>query len=176
MTIIGFTGYARSGKDTAAAFLVDRGFKRLAFADALKESLYRLNPVISTHGFRVQDVVDRLGWDQVKVDYPEVRSLLQRFGTEVGRDLYGEQFWVDRVVSQIVPGQDYVITDVRFHNEVQAIRNLGGVVVRISRAGVQAVNSHVSDSGVDGLIVDSVIVNDGSLSDLREAVLDLVGI
>lgn len=181
MSVIGFCGYAQSGKDTAASFLTDRGWVRLAFADALRESVYRLNPLVPApledapdHWARVQDLVDWKGWDVVKVEYPEVRTLLQRMGTEVGRDLYGENFWVDRVLAQVHPKVNYVITDVRFPNEVDAVKSIGGRVLRIYRPGVNAVNSHVSDTGVDMLRIDGVIENVGPVEVFRYRVLDEV--
>ena len=173
MTIIGFCGYAQSGKDTAAKFLVDRGFKRLAFADILRQSLYNLNPLV-VQGRRVQEIVDAVTWDVAKVEFPEIRQLLQRLGTEVGRDLYGENFWVDRVMAQVKSSGDYVITDVRFPNEEAAVHQAGGKVIRIVRQGVGAVNTHVSDTGVDQLRIDGTILNDDSLEHFQSQVLALV--
>ena len=178
--ILGVCGFAQSGKDTAAGFLIERGWKRLAFADALRDSVYRLNPIVLTgpgiKNVRVQDIVDGIGWDVAKVQYPEIRQLLQRMGTEVGRGIYGENFWVDRVLAQIEPGQNYVITDVRFPNEVDAVRSVGGVVYRIYREGVGAVNGHISDTGVDDLEIDGILLNDGDLADLEQRVLAAVGL
>lgn len=182
VTVVGFTGYSQCGKDTAASFLTERGWTRLAFADALRDSVYRLNPLVLTgagiKNVRVQDIVDDIGWDVAKVEYPEIRQLLQRMGTEVGRDLYGENFWVDRVLAQIKALSQYshyVVTDVRFPNEVDAVRSVGGKVFRIYREGVGAVNTHISDTGVDDLEVDGVILNDGPLPSFRYKVLDAIG-
>lgn len=170
MRLIGFCGYAQSGKDTAASFLVEQGFKRLAFADILRQSLYNLNPIV-VQGRRVQEIVDVVSWDVAKVDFPEIRELLQRMGTEVGRELYGENFWVDRVMSQVKSTGDYVITDVRFPNEEAAVHQAGGKVLRIVRDGVGAVNAHVSDTGVDSLNIDGAILNTGSLEEFKAQVL-----
>lgn len=180
-TVIGFTGYAQSGKDTAAQFLVEKGFKRLAFADILRTSLYALNPIVlGKYGLltelRVRDIVDRHGWDYAKTQYPEIRELLQRLGTEVGRDLYGENFWVERVTKQIHGSDRVVITDVRFDNEEAAVHNLGGKVFRIVRPGNTAANLHASEQRIDRLFVDGVIPNNGSLEEYREAVLSAVGV
>lgn len=203
--IIGFTGFAQVGKDTAANFLVERGFKRIAFADILRQSLYNLNPyVVLEERFdyvdgvmrkpelvRVRNLVDKMGWDSVKVVYPEIRELLQRMGTEVGRDLYGENFWVNMAMKGIrthyseddsggwgvleVVG-DYVITDVRFPNEEQAVHKRNGRIFRIERPGTDAVNSHISDTGIASLAVDGVIENTGDLDQYRAAVLEAVGL
>lgn len=173
MTIIGFCGYAQSGKDTAAGFLVERGFKRLAFADMLRQSLYNLNPLV-VQGRRVQEIVDAVTWDVAKVEFPEIRELLQRMGTEVGRDLYGTNFWVDRVMAQVKSSGDYVITDVRFPNEAKAVREAEGRVIRVVRPGTEAVNSHVSDTGVDTLEIDGTILNNDSMEEYEAQVVALL--
>lgn len=181
--VIGLTGYGQSGKDTAAGFLTEFGYVRLAFADILRESLYNLNPIgdhareSCREGWgRVQTIVDDDGWEYAKSQYPEVRALLQRFGTDVGRALYGENFWVARVTEQIEEGGKYVVTDVRFPNEVAAVRGQGGLVYRITRPGFGPINSHISDTGIDDLKVDGTILNDGDLEQFREAVLLATGL
>lgn len=202
--IIGLTGFAQSGKDTAASFLVERGFKRLAFADILRQSLYNLNPIVAVgmkrstpfdlddptvldhltiKSGRVQDIVDSIGWDVAKVKFPEVRELLQRMGTEVGRELYGENFWVDMAMKQIKYNTiahkevgDYVITDVRFPNEEAAVHRAGGRLFRIERPGTGAVNPHASEQYVLRMPVDGVIFNDGDLNQYRVNVLEAVGL
>lgn len=185
--IIGLTGYAQTGKDTGAGFLIQEGFERKAFADKLRESLYRLNPPVAleevddqcnagTFFVRVQQIVDRLGWDVAKVTYLEIRELLQRFGTEVGRDLYGTNFWVDIVMNSLNPDTNYVITDVRFPNEADAVKAAGGVVVRILRPGVEAVNGHSSDTSVDLITPDYYVFNDGTMEHFRGQILHIMDI
>jgi hypothetical protein len=173
-TLVAFCGYARSGKDTAALVLAEYGYERLAFADALRDSLYALNPIVGG-SVRVQEIVDDIGWDVAKVKHPEIRELLQRFGTEVGRTLYGENFWVDRVMAKVKPGGKYVITDVRFPNEQVAVQQAGGRVFRIQRPNVGAANAHSSED-VSRLMVDGVVPNTGSIEAFRESVLSAVGL
>jgi hypothetical protein len=175
-TLVAFCGYARSGKDTAALVLAEYGYERLAFADALRDSLYALNPIVQVeYALRAQEIVDGIGWDRAKVEYPEIRELLQRFGTEVGRTLYGENFWVDRVMTKVKPGGKYVITDVRFPNEQVAVQQAGGRVFRIQRPNVGAANAHSSED-VSRLMVDGVVPNTGSIEAFRESVLSAVGL
>lgn len=188
--IIAFTGFAQSGKDSAAAFLIERGYTRLAFADILRQSLYNLNPIVPMplegapeHWARVQDLVDWKGWDVAKVECPEIRELLQRMGTEVGRELYGTNFWVDMAMSQMLRRHDgpdgvvgdYVITDCRFPNEEQAIHRAGGLLFRIERPGTGAVNPHASEAHVLTMPVDGIIVNDGDLARYERKVLKVTG-
>ena len=72
--IIGLSGYARSGKDTVANLLVlNYSIKRLAFADAIKDAVLLLNPILD-NGRRVSDVVNDYGWEVAKANI-EVRRL-----------------------------------------------------------------------------------------------------
>lgn len=174
--LIGLTGFAGSGKDTAALILAqEHGFARVAFADPLRDMLYALNPI--AHGgpmgtLRVASIVDSFGWDTAKREFPEVRRLLQRIGTEVGRATFGEDVWLDRGMSKARASQAPVVfTDVRMGNEALAIRALSGQVWRVARPGVSALDDHVSELGLPAHLVDRTILNDGSLSDLSYALL-----
>jgi hypothetical protein len=171
--IIGLAGYARAGKDTVAQILVEeRGFRRIAFADALRDMLAALDPYIGTT--RLSDRLNWHGWEATKAD-PEVRRLLQRLGTEAGRDVLGPDVWVDAAVRKmdLESEENYVVSDVRFPNELQAIRSYGQVW-RIERPGCEPVNGHVSETALDGARFDRVISNNGSIDDLAERVLRLV--
>jgi hypothetical protein len=177
--IIGLSGYARTGKDTVADILVEEaGFTRLAFADKLREALYALDPMIQPDGgslfCSLQQVIDRYGWDGVKETSfgPEVRRLLQRMGTEVGRNLLGENIWVNAATDELNVDGNYVFTDCRFLNEANHILFLGGEVWRVNRPGVGPMNDHISEVGLDNFGFHRVINNDGSLEDLKEKVLE----
>lgn len=186
-TVIGFTGFAQSGKDTAAAWLIERGWQKLAFAEPLRAAIYALNPIIEywcsgpedgdciPEVWRVQTLIDEYGYEETKRRCPEYRELLQRFGTEVGRAQFGENFWADRVKTQVRPGIKYVITDVRFPNEVDTVHELGGKVFRIKRAGTNAVNAHVSDTGIEALVVDGILPNLSTMEHFRDLVLAVAG-
>lgn len=181
--IIGLAGYARSGKDEAAKALQEIGFQRLAFADILREFLYKLNPwVISTeHNVKhiwqttrtLQGVIDYYGWDGYKdtLYAPQIRAYLQRLGTECGRELLGENIWVNATLRGY---DDIVVTDVRFPNEAQAIEDRDGRVVRIVRPGVGPANEHVSETAMDDWDCYVTINNDGTIEDLHRSILDLV--
>lgn len=176
--IVGLHGVARSGKDTVANVLVAKeGYKRLAFADALRDVLYALNPLVLPQA-RLKTIVDSVGWDEAKTMYPEVRELLQRMGTEAGRDILGKNIWVDVVMRQIreQPDQKFVITDVRFRNEVEALFAYGpdAFLVRIVRPGVNPVNSHVSDAGLPEDLFDAMILNDRGIEELQRGAQALV--
>lgn len=175
--IIGLTGYAQSGKDTAARGLIEsRGFTRLAFADLLKKTAYDIDPYVETTPGcfeRLSDLVDRLGLERAK-SYDDVRRLYQRLGTEGGRNNLGTDVWVDPVMrTAMASPSPVVITDVRFPNEVAAVKAAGGLVVRVERPGVGAINAHASDAGIASLIVDMELVNSSTVEQLHAKIIDL---
>lgn len=168
--IIGLSGYAQSGKDTVAELLcLNYGYNRVSFADPMREALMRLNPVINSQPLAC--LVDDYGWDVAKSN-PEVRRLLQVFGTEVGREMFGQDFWVDLAFKQS-PQERVVFTDVRFPNEAQAIIDKGGQVWRVQREGHKPVNLHASETAMDNWRFDDLILNHGSLDDLADEVFML---
>jgi len=172
--LIGLSGFAQSGKDTVAKYLIEEhGYTRLAFADVLRRALYTLNPIIlvSNEGaiLRLKEHVDEVGWEEAK-KIEEVRKLLQVFGTEVGRALLGENVWVNLALKEMKEDRDYVFTDVRFLNEANLLRDRGGSIWRIERPSVEAVNQHLSERALEGYNFDFKIINDSTLDDLAEKV------
>ena len=167
--IIGLSGYARSGKDEVAKVLVEEyGFTRVAFADKIRELLYETNPIVDTH-YRLQSLVDAYGWDEVK-RRPQVRELLQNVGVGA-RKVFSNEFWIAQALSEIHFEDNWVITDVRFENEANRIKQYDNAQVwRIKRPGVEAVNGHISEHNLDGYKVDMILKNEGTLDDLRELV------
>ena len=171
--VIGLSGYARSGKDTAADRLVSKhGFSQYSFAAPMKEAMYILNPIVGSDGigpFKYKNLVDTYGLDKAKESYPEIRRLLQVFGTEVGRSMFGENFWVDLTLNNIKE-KHAVISDVRFKNEADAIKKAGGQVWRINRHGVGPVTDHSSEIDLDDYNFDHIIDNDYSVMDLHNVI------
>jgi len=177
--IIGLTGYAQSGKDTVAKILVDNyGYIRVAFADRIRDFLFEANPMFDSVAGEprfVQDYVIANGWETAKKN-PQIRRLLQNVGV-AARNIFGEQFWVDQAMRQLDPENNYVITDVRFVNEADTLRQMGewveGTEVqlwRIKRNGVEAINGHVSEHEMDDYKVDQIFANNGTLEDLEAMV------
>lgn len=175
--ILGIAGYARAGKDSIAEILVKEcEFRRIAFADTLKAVLADVNPFIGST--RLDNRLSWHGWEGAKTE-PEVRQLLQRLGLAC-RGHIGPDVWVDAVFRKIEDTFDqdgpsrWVIPDVRFPNEIAAVRSHGGQVWRVERPGCGPVNSHISETAIDGERYDQIIPNDGTLDDLRDNVVQLV--
>jgi hypothetical protein len=170
--IIGLSGYAQSGKDSTAELLcLNYGYTRLAFADPMRQALMIINPKLDsiTH---VSDFVEDYGWDVAKRN-PEIRRLLQVLGTDFGRKMLGDDVWIKIALSNIKTEDKVVISDVRFPNEADAIRNLGGIVWRINRRNHSAVNGHASEHAMNNYMFNHVIYNDGTLEDLADEVFML---
>lgn len=163
--IIGLTGYAQSGKDTLAGMLIGlHKYDNRAFADPIRKLLYETNPLVKDE-YRVKGVVDAYGWDKAKVEFPELRNLLQTLGVGA-RTVFNDQFWVSQGLAGLSADDKIVITDVRFPNEADAIKALGGQIWRVKRLGIGAVNEHVSETAMEGYKVDQIFVNNGSIEDL----------
>lgn len=179
--ILGLSGYARSGKDTAAEGLELFGFTRVSFADKLREFILLLNPIVDVEygvsRVRVRDVIEEHGWDGYKSSKHgnEVRELLQRLGTECGRELIDDDIWVNPVINLYKNNEvaRLVIPDVRFPNEAKAIKKAGGYVVRIHRPGVLPANGHKSEVALDDWPFDAVLDNDSTVDELRRRVANL---
>lgn len=182
--IIGLNGVARSGKDTLAEILRSLyGYQTASFSDMLNKALIALNPVVllrpesedqmSEHGWtRYATLIEAVGYERAK-EVPEVRSLLQRMGTEVGRNLLGQDIWVDALFKNLL-GEKVAITNVRFPNEYDAVKSRGGVVWRVDRPGFEPANDHISDRALDDYSFDARIYNDGSVRDLADKVMRLM--
>lgn len=183
--LVGLIGKKRVGKDTFAAVLVEEfGFARVAFADPLKEMALTIDPWVDNDlgsPLGLSQVVAQMGgWERTKDQIPEVRRFLQRLGDGVRQ--FDPEFWVragmrevyntrgsrDMKMWQHVDNpRPVVITDVRYPNEADAIREAGGTLVRIVRPGVDDGDAHASETALDGYDADILINNDGDLDGLR---------
>jgi hypothetical protein len=189
--LIGISGKLRSGKDTVADYLVQKyGWVKLGMSDPLNDALIKLDPLILVpddsvvpRGYwRYQEIVTILekhfpgdSYTQAKT-IPEVRRLLQMLGTEIGRNMFGENVWVDLAADKIQrlrhEGKDVIITGIRFPNESLLIERLGGIRVLVERPGLANTDfsSHASEVSLDHDAVDLVIHNSSDLDHLYEAV------
>lgn len=125
MNLIILTGKAGSGKSTVAEFLRHKGYKEVAIASPIKEMLAMagyLEPVLREDKER----------NYISKNY-SFRTLAQTLG-EWGRG-NDENFWLDvalgKVVDYLQGGHPVVVSDARYDNEVEALKDLGGSVVKI---------------------------------------------
>lgn len=171
--LVGLCGLAQSGKDTFAGYL---GYRRIAFADALKELALAANPhfFYKLEKYRgvsmkasLQAIVEQRGWEYAKAQVPGVRQFLQDLGVGV-RDILGPDTWVNAAFRDYDPAVPTVFTDVRFENEFAEIRRRGGVIVRVIRLGQESGDAHVSENGWQSIQPDWIVAAaEGDLDVLR---------
>ena len=175
MILVGFSGYARSGKDTAAEALSSLGFVRISFADKLRDFIYEFNPTVwsGMDHDSLRSIIDFYGWDGYKETKwaDDIRRQLQVLGTECGRKIISDNIWVDALFNDLpYPNGKYVIADVRFPNEADGIRARGGKMYRIEREGIGPANAHHSEVALDDYEFDGFIHNDGSVAQFKHSV------
>jgi hypothetical protein len=157
MKVIGFSAKKQGGKSTAVYDLKERLEAQgktvavVAFADCLKDAVGHLfaapagiycTPDFNDEGFK--NTVHPCG--------KTYRQILQIFGTDFCRNLWPD-IWVENwkwLVQNVYQNYDYIfVPDVRFGNEVRAIQDLGGHVVRLTRAPFASQDQHGSETALD---------------------------
>lgn len=135
--IIGLVGAKRSGKTTISEHLVDEyGFQRLRFAEPIKEML-------KTMGLTHEQVDGSMKEEPLAILCGKTpRYAMQTLGTEWGRDLIGQDLWVNACQQRLIRASGrrkarIVIDDVRLPNEVRMIKEMGGVIWRVRRPMVE---------------------------------------
>jgi len=173
MILIGLTGRASAGKSTVAKYLCEQhGFDELAFATPIKQALAL---ILREFGTTLEDFEDPARKVTPIDDITRTpRELLQTLGTEWGRERVCEGLWV-RILARRLARLDYapamVISDVRFANEAQWIRDIGGQVWGIVRPRASKVPAtHQSEIGLVPELVDKWILNDTDVAALRARV------
>lgn len=202
--IIGFVGFIGSGKDTAADYLVNfHEFRRDSFANTLKDAVAAVfgwdrtlleGRTAEARAWREQ--IDP--WWAERLNMPNLtpRWILQYWGTEVCRHGFHDDIWIASVENKMRKTTDnIVISDVRFPNEIQAIHNAGGIVVRVQRGvnphwydiaiqankGSTAAASWLKEQGIHasetawvGGNIDYVVSNDSTIDDLFTEIKNLL--
>ena len=201
--IIGVCGLIGAGKDTIADYLVNiHQFRRESFANTLKDAVSAvfgwdrdLLEGRTRYSREWREQVDP--WWAERLDMPNLtpRWILQYWGTEVCRRGFHDNIWIASLENKLRnSSDDVVISDCRFPNEIKAIRNQGGTVLRVVRGPEPewydlAVESnrghfnhmktaypdvHASETAWIGTEFDAVLYNNGTLDQLYKQINDLV--
>lgn len=159
-------GKAGHGKDT--------------IAEIIKDSLGERTAVTSYAGYLKWMYTQFFNWNGVKDE--NARTDLQVIGTDIIRETYNEDFWVDRVIEQIeiFSGKfdNFIIPDARFINEIEKVKKRFGSnqvsVIRVVRLDYESnltemQAGHRSETELDNYLADATFYND-DLDELRAAV------
>lgn len=200
--IIGILGHIGSGKDTAAKFYIEtQNYKKISFADALKDVLSvvfswdRTMLEGTTAQSRNWRNIPDLYWSTKLGFEVTPRKMLQQIGTDLFRNHLSPVIWSSNVELKILNStSDIVVSDVRFEEEYNKLKELGAVFIRIDKEtlpewepiALRAILGSVDDirllkeMGIHesewkwmNFTVDYTIVNDGSIADLRNKLANL---
>jgi len=207
--IVGFVGFIGSGKDTAADYLVNfHGYRRDSFANTLKDAVAcvfgwdrTLLEGRTKEAREWREQVDTWWADRLGMPHLTPRWVLQYWGTDVLRKGFHDDIWIASLENKMrKTGDNIVISDVRFPNEIKAIHNAGGIVVRIKRGEepewyqdainmnegrgnmswmistdrLKKLGIHASETSWVGGDIDHIIFNDTTIDDLFDQIKNLV--
>lgn len=182
--VIGITGRKFNGKDTLGNYYVEHhGYIRLAFADALKKGCAEIFSFTDEqlYGNKKEEI------DEFWKVSP--RTVLQYIGTELLREQLSvimpevaKNIWIKVVEKKMIdtwkvnPNAKFVITDVRFPNECQFVKDMGGILVRVTRESLNTNNdTHVSEKDIENLIVDFDLQNNDTKEQLFKNADEMLG-
>ena len=195
--IIGICGLIGSGKGSVADILIENhNFERLSFADKLKDGVAS---VFSWDRDMLEGYTDRSRiWREKEDEYwtketgmsVTPRLVLQLFGTDCMRNGFFDGIWVSLVKKKLLdnPNTDWVLPDVRFVNEMQAIKDVNGEIWQVRRGELPAwfeqrrdyggAVPNVHPSEWEWILPDpnykQIIQNDGTLEELLVKVQDII--
>jgi hypothetical protein len=208
--IIGFVGFIGSGKDTAADYLVNfHGYRRDSFANTLKDAVACVfgwdRTLLEGRTKEAREWREQVDpWWAERLNMPNLtpRLMLQLWGTEVCRIGFHDDIWIASLENKMRKTTDnIVISDVRFPNEIKAIHNAGGIVVRIkrgddpewydaavsvnagpngnstwslSRVKLEKLKIHASETAWVGGDIDYTVWNNASIDDLFAQIKNLI--
>lgn len=214
--LIGLAGAKRSGKNTVAKLIAeiaaDSHVVEGSFAAKMKVAAMKaLGYTVPTDDKTLVALADEIKENgEIAVRFPPKKSeakftgrqYLQWFGTECGRQTFGDSVWIDLALplnerttaviqtaegpQEVVFGDgnltDYdengdlidiwVFTDVRFENEAIRIHQNGGEVWQVLGGQSQEGDTHASEVPLDSSYVTKTIDNYGTINDLRQQVKD----
>lgn len=177
--IIGISGKARMGKDYTGKILqlllqkqidTDMGFPTWEikkFAGKLKQTVSLLTG-LSEEDLEKSSVKESHldGWNMT------VREMLQKLGTESIRLGLHKDAWILALFSDFYKHSNWIITDVRFPNEADAIKSRGGLLLRVNR-DVPTL-THISETALDNYDFDYYVDNNGTKEELEKQLIKIV--
>ncbi len=166
--LVGIVGNIGEGKDTIADYLVNQhNFKRESFAGTLKDAVSAvfgwdrtLLEGQTTESREWREQVDQWWADKLNIPNLTPRYVLQQWGTEVCRRSFHDAIWVASLENKLRNiTTNVVISDCRFPNEFAAIKNAGGIIVRVKRGPDPEWHTH-AQGALAGKIEDILILKE----------------
>jgi len=161
----------------------ESGWHVKKFAGKLKEVAALLTGV-SPHNFESQEfkslVMPQMWQNGHLKGEMTYRKFLQIMGSDAMRDHLHPNVWVNALFADYDPQgatskRNWIITDVRFPNEAAAIKERGGILIRINRPGIPQ-SDHISETALDSYEFDYVYENEHGLAEMLEFAKTIVRI
>lgn len=173
--LVGIIGRAGAGKSTVAIELeLTHDFDRMRFAEPMKAAMAALGLSVDEYDGHLKETPCALLMGKTP------RYAMQTLGTEWGRNMIDENLWAKnwqlRALKKLDSGISVCVDDVRFPNEVEIIKSMGGTIIRIDRPGTQnetATKAHASEA-FDQLEFDHRVINDNTIPILMYRVRELL--
>lgn len=147
--LIGLAGPKGVGKTTTAEWIADtHNALIVSFAGPIKTMLCAMGvPSESLYGKKKEQAIPHLGYTG--------RYLMKSLGEEWGRNMIHKDLWV-RIAKEAIENanRSIVVDDVRRENEAEMIRDMGGLVICLSRPGVQYEADHPTETELPSSYVD----------------------
>lgn len=180
MKLIGLSGRAGSGKDTVANYMVNNyNYTKLSFGKVLKDVVscifgwprYLLEgDTKESREFREKE--DKWWSEHLKIKITP-RIAMQKIGTDVFRMHFHQDIWLLILKKQITKYDKIVVTDIRFLNEYNMIKNMGGNVFKISKSNIIK-DTHLSENILDNIQFKYEIDNNGTIEELYQKIDNLL--
>lgn len=179
--IVGFCGYARSGKDTCANIILNNSDIRvskmkLGFADSLRDFAYELNVFFPELNKSYREILQEYGYEKSKEMFPCIRKHLVSIGNGARLNI-SPKIWVSSVKHKIRenPAGLHLITDVRYPNEVEFILSNGGIVIYIYRPGISPANE-VEERSIQEILLKYQIyqIENDDIRNLEKKLLNIL--
>lgn len=170
--IIGFVSPKQYGKTTACNILKKYwgdDVTQINFKDGLVNELKQNFPDLLSEIGKVHDPATLFTEKP-----PLIRALMQNYGTEVRRN-DNENYWVDKWKNTKVDTPHIIVDDVRFLNEAQAIKDSGGILIRLNRHDMTSADTHLSETEQRFISCDYIItVGEGEFEELEKQLTSII--
>lgn len=187
MTIIGLCGNKRAGKDSFADHLISKykTIQKYSFAGPLKKACQIMfclsaeqidgtlkETVDKRWGLSPRQIFQTFGTDLIRNEYPKLvpGSKVEKIGSSFW--VYRFQIWYENWIKEN-PKKVLIITDIRFPDEFEVLKNMGGTIIKITRPSYSINDNHISEKNISKINGDYHIINEGTLNEYQNKIEQL---